>query len=306
MSESGWYFHDPHEGDVIDDADDRRFRTFAHHFSREQVAKILRYTHWIPGSRGLTQKMMAADFPGHSFNNLLEVFHVAGISVPSPVGGPMTLDPRVAAVHFTSAESLAVQLEESGESSGIPTVGWARRGQPIDISTAFTVCTRCGALRATDCPFPSNGRADLTGSVDASRRRVSRHDRCACDGKKGKPVANSGRCTFCVICRIEVVQGHPTRRPVCPMCRRWALRMRHERRPDPTLPDDITSAELDAFFARMTARATPIRELCERLGLAEAPVVPLETYLDRARSEGLRHSTFRDISFGASWRPGHH
>lgn len=306
MSESGWYFHDPHEGSLMEDADDRRFRIFAHHFSREQVAKILRYTHWIPASRGLTQKMMETDFPGHSFNELLEIFHVAGISVPSPVGGPMSLDPRVAALHFTSAESLAVQLHAPEGSHVIPTVGWARRGQPIDITAAFMVCTRCGALQSADCPFPSNGRADLTASADASPRRVSRHDRCACDSPKGKPVARTGRCTFCIICRVEVVQGHPSRRPVCPMCKRWALRMRQERRPDPTLPDDISSAELDAFYARMTARATPTLHLCERLGLTDSPTVPLETYLDRARTEGLRHPTFRDISFGASWRPGRH
>jgi hypothetical protein len=302
MSESGWYVHDSHDGDVLEMADAPRFRIFAHHFSREQLERIHRYTHWIPAARGYTQQMMTTFFPGHSYNSLLEVFRVAGISIPSKVGGVMSVDPRVAAMHFTSPESLAVQFFSPDDSLMIPTVGWTRRGDPVDITSAFEVCTTCGRLRSEGCPFPTGSRLNLSTPADATPHRQTRRDHCLCDAPKRLPVTGRTRCMLCVVCCIEVVQGHGVRHPLCPMCMRWARRMRGERRPDPGLPNEISKAEMEAFVARLAARAPLVPDLCRQFGLADSPTVPLETYLDRARSEGLRHSTFRDISFGPSWR----
>lgn len=49
--------------------------------SRSHVDYVLHYSHWIPISRGFTQRMMAEHYPGWSYGQLIRLFDVAGIRI---------------------------------------------------------------------------------------------------------------------------------------------------------------------------------------------------------------------------------
>lgn len=47
--------------------------------SRDELARLLHHGHWIPVTRGLTQRYVDEHFPGWTWNGLLDVWEAAGV-----------------------------------------------------------------------------------------------------------------------------------------------------------------------------------------------------------------------------------
>jgi hypothetical protein len=52
---------------------------FAEHRTHAEVSKLLHYAHWIPQTKGFTQRHLDEHWPGHTFNSLLDVWKAARI-----------------------------------------------------------------------------------------------------------------------------------------------------------------------------------------------------------------------------------
>jgi len=87
---------------------------FREHRTREQLNDLLRHGHVIPVSRGWTFDHVQANFPGWTWNQLIDIIRAAGILV-SRGGSPPACHDQVAAFHFSSdTEFLVEWIDEQG------------------------------------------------------------------------------------------------------------------------------------------------------------------------------------------------
>ncbi|ACZ30635.1 hypothetical protein Xcel_1610 [Xylanimonas cellulosilytica DSM 15894] len=81
---------------------------YAEHRSRHDLDRLLRHGHVIPVRRGVTAAYVAKHFPGWTWNELMGVWHAAGVVV-SQGGSPPRCDDNVVAIHFDGPDSFLVE-----------------------------------------------------------------------------------------------------------------------------------------------------------------------------------------------------
>lgn len=83
--------------------------------SRRDVDQVLRYTHWIPNTRGLTDRFFKRRYPGEDLSGFLAVFRASGILLrkgPGPPGlGRCHWALRY--LYFSDASHLSVEWDDS-------------------------------------------------------------------------------------------------------------------------------------------------------------------------------------------------
>ena len=84
---------------------------------REDIDRVLHYTHWIPNTRGITQRFFAEHYPGESLSGFMGVFRAAGILLDDGRGAPFggRCHWRLRHLYFTDAAHWAVDWDESIE-----------------------------------------------------------------------------------------------------------------------------------------------------------------------------------------------
>lgn len=98
--------------------------TFAWHASRADIDRVLHHTHWIPRSRGFTERFLQQSWPGWSLEKLIAVFDAAGIRkkplswrASAPHGGYCHWN--LAYLHFNSRHHLHVEWNDMTFDDGI-------------------------------------------------------------------------------------------------------------------------------------------------------------------------------------------
>ncbi len=81
---------------------------FREHRTLEECKSLLRFGHISPVSRGFTQRFVAENYPGWTWNELVQVFTAAGILI-NRGGSPPTCDDRVVTFHFSSPSEFYVE-----------------------------------------------------------------------------------------------------------------------------------------------------------------------------------------------------
>ncbi|CAN5771071.1 hypothetical protein BH24ACT5_BH24ACT5_07730 [soil metagenome] len=87
------------------DVDVSRFRE---HRTLDDCKRLLHYSHWIAINRGYTATFVADNYPGWTWNELVQVFVAAGIFV-NRGGAPATCDDRVVTFHFSNPTDFYVE-----------------------------------------------------------------------------------------------------------------------------------------------------------------------------------------------------
>ena len=105
------------------DVDVSRFRE---HRTLEECKSLLRFGHISPVSRGFTQRFVAENYPGWTWNELVQVFTAAGI-LTTRGGAPLTCDDRVVTFHFSSPSEFYVEWINDTEPQGVATKSRAKR-----------------------------------------------------------------------------------------------------------------------------------------------------------------------------------
>jgi len=82
---------------------------------REDIDKVLHYTHWIPNTRGITQRFFDEHYPGESLSGFMSVFRAAGILLDDGRGAPFAgrCHWRLRHFYFTDPTHWAVDWDES-------------------------------------------------------------------------------------------------------------------------------------------------------------------------------------------------
>ncbi len=93
------------------DFDVSRFRE---HLTLDQCNGLLHFGHWIPINHGYTAKYVAEQYPGWTWNRLVQVFIAAGIYRRGAGGGP-SCDRRVKVFHFSSPTDFFVEWVDGVE-----------------------------------------------------------------------------------------------------------------------------------------------------------------------------------------------
>ena len=112
-------------------ADGSRLRE---HRTRDELNRLLHYGHIIPVSKGYTAKFVAENYPGWTWNQLIEVFIAAGIVV-NRGGSPPKCDDRVEMFHFSGPTDFLVEWVDGVE----PKQAIARRLAADAASGQYTV-----------------------------------------------------------------------------------------------------------------------------------------------------------------------
>ena len=81
---------------------------FREHRTLDECKRLLHYSHVIPISQGYTANFVAENYPGWTWNELVQVFVAAGIFV-NRGGTPATCDDRVVTFHFSSPTEFYVE-----------------------------------------------------------------------------------------------------------------------------------------------------------------------------------------------------
>lgn len=82
--------------------------------SRAEVDQVLHYTHWIPNTRGFTERFFAHQYPGGSLGTFVAAFRAAGILLSDHHGTPHggRCHWRVRWIYFSDATSWAVEWDD--------------------------------------------------------------------------------------------------------------------------------------------------------------------------------------------------
>ena len=93
---------------------------FALHLDRAAIDEVCHHTHWIPNSKGITQKFFSKNYPGWTIGAMMAVFTAAGVLVRdgkgSPYGGRCHW--KVRTLHLTSHEDFLVEWDTDAEDDG--------------------------------------------------------------------------------------------------------------------------------------------------------------------------------------------
>ena len=92
---------------------------FREHRSLEECNALLHYGHIIPVSRGYTRKFVTENYPGWTWNELMQVFRSAGILI-NRGGSPPACDHRVITFHFSSPSEFYVEWINAGVAALYP------------------------------------------------------------------------------------------------------------------------------------------------------------------------------------------
>lgn len=86
--------------------------------SRQEIARLLRYGHIIPISKGYTCDYVAEHYPGWTWNELVETLRAARILVQA--GSMITCDERVELIQFTGPEDWEVHWCDGSVTQSAP------------------------------------------------------------------------------------------------------------------------------------------------------------------------------------------
>ncbi|MGK2884466.1 MAG: hypothetical protein ACSLE8_06770 [Rhodococcus sp. (in: high G+C Gram-positive bacteria)] len=87
---------------------------FREHLTLDECKRLLHYGHVIPICRGYTATFVAENYPGWTWNELVQVFVAAGIFV-NRGGAPATCDDRVVTFHFSNPQQFYVEWIDGTE-----------------------------------------------------------------------------------------------------------------------------------------------------------------------------------------------
>lgn len=96
--------------------------TFPHHgidyrwrLSRADIDEVLHYTHWIPASRGITDRFFADRYPGGSLGAFVAIFRAASIILRDHVGSPHggRCHWRLRHLYFTDTATWSIEWDDA-------------------------------------------------------------------------------------------------------------------------------------------------------------------------------------------------
>lgn len=92
--------------------DTNSFSSYTEHRTGAEIDRLLHHGHWIPVTKGFTQRYVDEHFPGWSWNDLMAIWRAAGIVVRPAGGAPLQCDERVAAMHFSGPGNWLIEWRD--------------------------------------------------------------------------------------------------------------------------------------------------------------------------------------------------
>lgn len=82
---------------------------------REDIDRVLHYTHWIPNTRGFTQRFFDENYPGESLGGFMAVFKAAGILLKDGLGSPFggRCHWKLRHLYFTDKAHWAIEWDDT-------------------------------------------------------------------------------------------------------------------------------------------------------------------------------------------------
>ena len=117
---------------------------FREHRTLDECKRLLHYGHVIPICHGYTENFVAENYPGWTWNELVQVFVAAGIFV-NRGGAPPTCDDRVATFHFSNPTEFHVEWIDGIEPEDVA----AKRGANDRATGQYMIDVGGGAFVAT-------------------------------------------------------------------------------------------------------------------------------------------------------------
>ncbi len=144
---------------------------YAQHRTSDEVRRLLNYGHAIPIGHGKTKRFVDENYPGWTWNQLVEVLKAAGVFVPRG-GGTPTCDPNLAEIYFDSDRGWLVH-RTNGRAIAGPAEPGSTRPRPagvelpvLDLSTGMQLEDEQSTetnMKQPEIKLPSELERDLQG-----------------------------------------------------------------------------------------------------------------------------------------------